>query len=393
MIHRLELENFFSFRDRVAFDLTLKPKAGDPELFAPAVGDAAVNKIAAIYGANASGKTQLLKALAFLRWWLVDSCTLAPDEEIPVMPFLFDESSKTRPSSILLEFSVQKSLYRYQVTLAEDRVVAESLYVRKTRWNILFERNWDAHTSSQIFSKTSGAVWKNLPASRKASLISWAWRQQRSPVVQEIGDWLNGWTTNVTDGGRIASHGAALPSLLSAAKHFDSHPSQLEWVNQRLSHYDLGLTGVRIDKAQMIEDGQEKTVYLPIGLHKNGELPMPLESQGTQALFVMLRHLLPVLESGGVAILDEFEHGLHPHMLPILTELFLGRHNPKNAQLIVSCHGDYLLHSLDRRQLYLTQKDEDGISDLWRGDETSARTQVSLASQYHAGKLGGVPSF
>jgi len=107
----------------------------------------------------------------------------------------------------------------------------------------------------------------------------------------------------------------------------------------------------------------------------------------------MLRYLLPVLSNGGVAVVDEFETGLHSHMLPILTDLFLGRHNTRNAQLIFSCHSDFLLSHLDKYQVYLTGKDESGATRIWRADDTGIRNQQNLYAKYHAGFLGGVPEF
>lgn len=417
MIRRLEIENFFSFRDPVALDLTVQPKAGDREVFADDPAGGRVNRILAVFGANASGKTQWLKALAFLRWLILESAQVSPEVEIPIRPFLFDDAKAKSPSRLAMEFSVGVSLYRYEVEILEGHIHHEALKVKKARWNTVFARLWNG--DAFLISSSTAAGWRDLPRRTNASLLSWALLKELE-AAKEIGAFFKNICTNVSHGGRNQSFDPQSRALFEAAQFFDAHPEHLAWVNQRLAHFDLGLSKVEITKSKILSpDGTEREIPLPVGLHAvqpDGTFPpvqqampdgsrrevpvshvrdIPLfeESRGTQALFILLRYLLPVLESGGVAVLDEFETGLHSHMLPVLVDLFLGKHNPKGAQLVFSCHSDYLLTHLEKYQVALTGKDEAGASRIWRADDTGVRTQQNLYAKYHAGELGGVPAF
>lgn len=402
MIRAIEIKNFFSFRDATRFDFTVNAKAGDRDVFAadPADGPDSpvqVNKVMAIFGANASGKTQFLKAIGFLQWFVLHSAQAKPDSELRPTAFLFDPECENQPTDLAMEFSVGEKLYRYELQIHQSVVLREVLKVKKTRWSTVFDR--ELEDDRYRFTPSTPAYWKDQPDRKNASILSWAYLADENETAKQVGRWFSCIQTNVNHHGRTRQHDPAIDRLLEAAEFFDNNPEQLEWVNERLCHFDLGLGGVVINRVQAVVEGEEKQeIPWPEGVHSvsgSGDRSIPLinESLGTQSLFILLRYLLPVLESGGVAVLDEFEHGLHSHMLPVLVELFLGRHNAKNAQLIFNCHSDHLIHELEKYQMALVAKDDEGVSDIWRADETGVRNQDNLYAKYHAGKLGGVPAF
>jgi AAA15 family ATPase/GTPase len=122
-------------------------------------------------------------------------------------------------------------------------------------------------------------------------------------------------------------------------------------------------------------------------------LPFFEESSGTQSAFVLLRVILPVLENGGVAIIDEIDNDLHPHMLPHILELFKFEHtNPHQAQIIFTCHTPEVLNILKKHQSYLVEK-IDQKSEAWRLDNVlGLRTDDNLYAKYMAGALSAVPN-
>ncbi len=351
----------------------------------------------AIFGANASGKTQFLKAIAFLRWFVLYSAQAEPDSKVPPMGFLFDSECENQPTDLGMEFSVGKKLYRYELQIHLSVVVREVLKFKKTRWSTVFDR--ELNGENYRFTPGTPAYWKDQPDRKNASILSWAYLADEDDTAKAVGQWFSRIQTNVNHHGRTHQHDPGIGPLLEAAEFFDNNPEQLHWVNERLCHFDLGLGGVVISKVQaVLKDDKKQEIPWPEGIHfvsgsNDRSIPFINESLGTQSLFILLRYLLPVLESGGVAVLDEFEHGLHSHMLPVLVELFLGRHNAKNAQLIFNCHSDYLIRELEKYQMALVAKDDEGVSDIWRADETGVRNQDNLYAKYHAGKLGGVPAF
>jgi hypothetical protein len=201
VLHLLEIENFFSFKDSNALDLRIKPKAGDRELFADDPAGGRVNKIAAIFGANASGKTQMLKALAFLRWWVVDSAKADPDKTIIPMSFVFDDDARSSPTRFRIEFSHGEEMFAYEVTLDSKRVLTESLRYIKIRWNIAFARTWNETDKEYEFSPATETGWRDLTVRQNASLISWGALQER-PRAGKVAAFFKSIQTNLNPAGR-----------------------------------------------------------------------------------------------------------------------------------------------------------------------------------------------
>lgn len=117
------------------------------------------------------------------------------------------------------------------------------------------------------------------------------------------------------------------------------------------------------------------------------------ESQGTQSAFVLLHRLLPALKAGGLAVIDEFENDLHPHMLePILSLFADSRTNPHGAQLLFTCHAIEVLNILHKSQVMLVEKDEHNESTAWRLDSVEGiRSDDNFYAKYMAGAYGAVP--
>ena len=124
------------------------------------------------------------------------------------------------------------------------------------------------------------------------------------------------------------------------------------------------------------------------------KLPIQYESSGTKQLFTLLRSILKVLDQGGVAVLDELDANLHPEMVSALYELFVSPDtNPKNAQIIFSTHSHQILNELDKYQVVLVEKNENGSSEAWRLDEVSGvRADDNYYAKYVAGAYGAYPN-
>ena len=145
------------------------------------------------------------------------------------------------------------------------------------------------------------------------------------------------------------------------------------------------------------ENKKQKEVLMPMGVHQHDgeslEFLFTDESNGTRSAFILLGMILPVLESGGMAIIDEIDNDLHPHLLPHLIDLFKFEHtNPHQAQLIFSCHTPEVLNILKKHQIYLVQK-ENQESEAWRLDEVvGVRADDNLYAKYMAGAFDAVPN-
>jgi predicted ATPase len=167
-----------------------------------------------------------------------------------------------------------------------------------------------------------------------------------------------------------------------------------------LASWDLGLKDVDIREIPAASPEEpSKTVWYPFGRHKSAQseilLPFAVESSGTQAAFVLLSHLLQTLEIGGLAVIDEFENDLHPHMLEPILDLFGNpATNPHDAQLIFTCHAVEVLNLIHKSQVTLVEKSEDCESAACRLDEVEGiRNDDNYYAKYMAGAYGAIPNF
>lgn len=396
MIHRVLIENFYSFKEPTEVKFDVPSIAPDLDVFHSDEEGNQVNSVLAIFGPNGSGKTNLLKAFAFLKWFICDSAQEKPGENIPAMPFTFckegDEAWK-----IALEFTHDGKRYLYRLQCSRTRVLEESLHVKKARFNYIFERVWNPEKQAYDAKFQDFGDTNRLPLRENASIISVAVLQENSAAMT-LSDYFAGFYTNINQEGRNETHDPDFHNVLATAEYLDESPGMLQAVNRHLRGSDLGLAGIEIEKLKVLNpESEPQEIHAPFGIHEvSGEvyrLPLFRESRGTQALFVLLRFILPVLQKGGLAVIDEFESGLHSHLIQKLVDLFYSRRtNRHKAQLIFTCHSDYLLTDLGKYQTILVEKDKNCISHAWRLDEVKGvRSKDNIHAKYHAGAYRAVP--
>jgi hypothetical protein len=123
------------------------------------------------------------------------------------------------------------------------------------------------------------------------------------------------------------------------------------------------------------------------------DLSLENESSGTMQLLILLKHILVVLENGGIAVIDEFDSSLHPDMVHELIGLFTdAAANPKRGQLLFSTHNQRILAQLDKYQIVLTEKNDQGATEAWRLDEIKGvRSDDNYYTKYMSGAYGATP--
>lgn len=402
MIHSLTIRNFTSFQEETLVEFTVGPKAGDREIFHPsAQPDLRVNAVTGVFGPNASGKTNLLKAIAFLRYFVLGSASEQPDKPIPVEPFVFvpENQREEIPTTFGLEFEFEGVLYRYDLELTARRVLFESLHRKDTRYRYLFERRWDAVNAKYDFKAQDIGPSKQVALRENASFLASAVLQEHE-FARRLSRYFHHLYVNIHSLGRMPNHDPEFGNILVAADFFKNHAELLGAAERYLMGADLGISKLQIGEIKLLNaEGKEEPAPFPIVEHRvSGHTylrSLVQESRGTQALFVLLRHILPVLQSGGVAVIDEFETGLHPHIVRAIVQLFYSReHNPQRAQLIANFHTDYLLQdTLEKYQILLTEKNPETLSsEAWRLDEVKTRNDANHYAKYHAGAYGGIPN-
>lgn len=407
MIYSFTFKNFCSFADRVtiSFEDIRKGIETKSNMFTDTEAGARLSKTMIVIGPNASGKTSALKAMAFLSWFVRNSFVglEGEKEEIPVDTFAFSDG-KESVSEFELVFEHKATVYRYILHLCRTHVVKEELYRKeKTQhFNYLFKRQWNEQAGSsdivhRINLKTE--VLKEI-LRRNVSLIS-ASVAIKNDFLTEIAEFWQKIISNVNRTGKswdTSSLGDR--GLFEATEAYNRNQSLFKRVEKFLKDIDLGLDGIAIEEreAPNAKTGEPKKFYLPYGVHnvneKQYKLPFTFESSGTKNMFVLLHFLLPAIEQGGIAVIDELEIDLHPHALPQIIDLFANpATNPKNSQLLFTSHSLEVLNHLEKEQIVLVEKKQGCKSELYRLDDIKGvRRDDNIYAKYMAGAYGAVPN-
>ncbi|MEA1919605.1 MAG: ATP-binding protein [Campylobacterota bacterium] len=395
MIKNISFSNFYSFYEKhtISFEVNQNPS---PSLYDISYNDERINKVVSIIGANGSGKTQLIRPLAFISWFISASyMQLKPLDEILYKAHGLHLDEKTELS---ITFIIDMQEYKYNLTLQNNQVLEESLHQKTSRsFSYIFKRERE-NIDDEFDYKTKGFDLTSKVARKvkgNASIISAAYMNDGEVAKKFIDYFTNSFHSNITVSGR---DNYSENYLIDSARFFYDNQILNEKMNKIICELDLGLSSVKINEIEVpVDDDKLQKMYLPVGVHKDNEgrgfeLPFFDESSGTKSLFVQLRRILPILEVGGIAIIDELDNDLHPHMLPILIELFKFEHtNPNNAQIIFTCHTPEILNILKKHQIYLVEK-KNLQSEAWRLDEmTGLRSDDNLYAKYYAGSLGATP--
>ncbi len=392
MLHKYAFKNFQSFAERADVDLTINRKTSLTDWMSEDVCGNRVSKLLAVVGHNASGKTALLKPIAFIHWFVSHSFASSPDSSIPCSPHVLHT---LEPSEFECVFDYEGTQWRYVLECTQQRVLHEALYQKRERFTYVFIRTWNPETNTYSVKQQGFGL---SPQSAKkvranVSLIAWA-AQYDVPLAKDLATRMV--ISNVNIVGRLPISDQA---IIFAAEHFSSSPQQHRLMNRLLSEWDLGLSSVELQQIQMnpVEAPEVKS-WFPFGRHVSGTdnfiLPFNLESNGTQGAFILLSRLLPVLEHGGLAVIDEFENDLHPLMLEPILDLFANPEtNPLSAQLIFSTHAIEVLNLVEKSQVMLVEKDADCLSQAYRMDSIEGiRNDDNFYAKYLAGTYGAVPN-
>lgn len=403
MLHSFAFKNFLSFKERTEVSFALTQKASSHGWDAPSPAGQRLATALAVIGANGAGKTSLIKPVAFLSWFIHHSfLQSAPNAQIPIKPHF---STPNEPVEFEIEAAdLNGTLWRYVLNATPERVLHEAVYKRPNKkhakFSYVFVRDWDDDSKEYVI-KQDGFDFNPAEAKKvrpNASLISTA-AQYGVEVAQHLVS-VN-IATNIMQVGRVDPNF----DFLNAAIFFHENAALKKQMETLLRDLDFGLSSVEIKKLEMtappemkLPDGTKlPSQYLVFGVHtlKDGsrhELQWMEESSGTQTAFRQLRLLLSVLSKGGIAVIDELESDMHPHMIEPLLDLFSSPHtNPHNAQIIFTSHSIEVIGLLGKSQVFLVEK-RDCESEAWRLDATNGvRVQDNLYAKYMSGAYGAVP--
>ena len=424
--------NYRSFRDPVTLSMVAANlRSQDKQLDENNIFDAGRNlrllTSAAIYGANASGKSNLVRAMRVMRDLVLRSAGgTQPTGGLEVERFRLSATTAGLPSYFQIIFMLDGTRYRYGFEVTSEQVVSEWLfYVPTTREARLFERRQDQFTFGDGFREGRELADKTRP---NALLLSVA-AQFNSAVAQKVVGWFR---TKMQLASGLDDTSMRLFTMLALQR-----PELRDQITEFVQRLDLGISGLRVERAPLEsgplsklppgasselrvvrevlqkafyefsrvqkEDDQEVLAIKTIHSAFDAEgAPAAVEvfnldeheSEGTKKLFSIAGPLIEAFRNGQLLVVDELDARLHPLITQAIIELFNSpQSNPHHAQLVFTTQDANLLDRrfLRRDQVWFTEKDRQGATQLYSLAEFRVRNDASFGRDYIRGKYGAVP--
>lgn len=400
MILNLEFKNYRSFKGICSF--TTEPTSSKAkvenlcEVETNAEGNKKALKISLIFGANASGKTNIIKFLYGFRRWVLNLDNRVGEDIALYQPFKFDNTTENAPIEFAMEFIAQRVRYKYEVSFTRLQIESESLMSYPNgKQTQLFERILlpEEKEADSLKFGASLSTFKPFNVFKNQLLISKFLKDTPCEPITNAAKYL---------ADIVISNGFHEDSMLGEDKEMLRwlylHPNKKKMLAEFLAFADTGLADFQLEKRS---DGVEVTGLH--GLYKDGkdlgktaDLPMKEESFGTRALFIIGCHILQALQNGNPFFVDEMDSGLHSYITKLIVDIFRNeRINKHNAQLVFTTHDVNLLdqNTIRKDQIWFTEKDKYGVSEMFSlSDFDDVREDTPFAKWYLNNKFGGVPS-
>jgi uncharacterized protein len=408
--------NVRSFRDEVSFSLEAKTTA-NPNVVRDVRwrdGDQTLRVLpaAGVFGANASGKSTLLKAVHDLRRLVLGSFRQAdPVGGVERTPFLLDEASRTTPSYFEIDFIVDGTRHRYGCEVDDERVLKEwAVRLPHGREQMLFHRDESGvHLGpatrvdgkpvlgllrdNALFLSTAAAT--NHPV--LLPLFAW-FRRNLILAEAESRPFRQALTIDALSDDRLAGASRALLQAadlgVSGAHREPLDPETKDRIRRAIAVLFEG------SEHQVLEDQEwvgESVRLIHRGAEGDRQFHLADESLGTLVWFGLVGTVVHALRDGTCLLADELDASLHPDLVRRLLELFQDpESNPNRAQLIFNSHDNTLLDglgdfALGRDQVWFTEKTVDGSTSLQPLTDFAPRKSEPIGERYRSGRFGGTP--
>lgn len=426
MLIEFTVENYLSFKDETTFsmvaDKSISKDLENNKFLEPVSKKFELLKSAVIYGANASGKSNLLKSLAFMKQKVFTSfrdSLINNEENQDINNFKLSSSTENKPSTFEVIFIQNNKRYRYGFEIDNKKVCSEWLfYVPEKRETNLFKREGNKFKINESFKEGKGLEEKTREDVLFLSLVA----QFNGSISKEILDWFN----KITYISGIEGRFNRSYSILKAKQD----PAFKEKLIHFLRKLDVGIEDINIMELSVEEQLKKlpnnipneiknliesfgtkgKSLFATIQRNKYDEQENTkelvsfdiesMESDGTKKIIALLAYWFDILENSKILIIDELDSSLHSLLTIEMIKLFHSKSsNPKNAQLIFSLHDTTILSNefFRRDQIWFIEKDPFGASDLYSlveyklDNDTKVRNDASYNKNYLKGKYGAIP--
>ena len=426
MIAEIRIKNYLSFRDEVVLNFeATKDTTFEESQVVQVTPKVRLLRFALIFGANASGKSNLLSALEFLRsFWFAKKQDL--DEETGAIPFLLDTETPAEPSEFNIKFYIGDKRYWYMLQLNERQVIKEALYIyNSVQPSSLFLRKMEGTQSvvklNGSLVKASTTIVEQLNLKCLPNMSFFAARNQVNCAlgsIDEVRDWMRNNMMQIIDpnvkmfayaGKKMEKDAELKKYLLDFIHKADYNITDVYSERESVPIPDFIRTSILEDdtlppklKERMLSENRiEKlnTDFQHTVRNKRGveqyRLSNELQSAGTRRTFGLEAAIYEAIQSEGILPIDELESSLHPELVEFIIEHFLRK--PGRSQLIVTTHYDPLLNTVDdlfrKDSVWFTEKGDDGHTKLYSLTDFKGLSKVSsFQKSYRNGVFGALPN-
>ena len=412
MLVEFTVNNFKSIKDNVNFSMIASSRDQGNTFD---IRDYKLLSSAIIYGANASGKSNFLRAMAFMSRFVLNRYKiLQSTDKLPHEPFKLSTETENASSTFEIVFFIANIKYRYGFEMDSENIYSEWLFAdEKGKEAKLFIRDIDENDYVNPNKFKEGLVFFDKKSQKiriaKNQLFIWKCDQENGEISKSILSWFNKF--NMIDG---MDHQDYINFTMKKMEDTDFKNKIIDLVKTA----DIDIADINIEEDDVpleiieklpIPESMKKGIIKSISINTKhrkydnngniiGEVVFELdkeESKGTRKFFAISAPIIDTLQHGKVLIIDELDASLHPILTQHLIQLFHDKEiNKKNAQLIFATHDTNLLkpYIFRRDQIWLTEKDKYGSTDLYSlAQFKGVRAKEDFERQYIQGKYGAIP--
>ena len=403
MVLQIRLSNFFSINEEVVLDMqaaSLQTKESKDLLDNTFVcNDERLLKTVAIYGANASGKSNIIKAIRACVQMIFESHNYNENTVFAFTPFKFGGVDK--PSRFYIRFLIEGVEYEYSFTLTKTEIITEELYFYPVgRKKLVFARDERKGPDKKDIYEFRSAIRRPMDVagntSKKTLFVSRASQMDRD-VAKDVFRYFNErFILNY-----FGYNSYSIESLLNDNKELILKvlkAADSDIIDIRSQHELRSLTTAVFDPLsnQLLsrDDIQKPQLKITTFHRNNPEVPFDFyseESSGTQEFFHMMLTILNIIKGNKILLIDEISMGLHVNLVEYILNLF---HKSESAQLIFSTHNTNLLNmrKLRKDQVYFVNKRDDGSSEMYSlFDFKDFRENMDAEKAYLQGRFDAIP--
>lgn len=435
MLIEFSVENFRSIKEKVTLSLIPSSLKGMEKNLIN--NDIYINKknkknlnilnAVAIFGSNAAGKSNVIKAIKYALYCIIKSQSFSPNDVFPYEQFKLDENYLDKPSSFEFKFIKDNIIYNYGFKVLKNKVIEEFLNYKPFGKTIkVFYRNIDEINLCPNKNKLSNEEKIRLKIyeeeiSENILILSLA-NKIKIPALMNAYFWFSHNITYVINRpgigykttGLLVDKKIDMDRFLNLFKFADFTIQDLKLVETNINvdeipsnfidgfvteisrRNNVNIKDIKIKdvQAKKIEEYTKKLGKSKEGKEKYIEFSIYEESDGTQKYYGILGDIIYALKTGSLIIIDELEMRLHTNLSRVIVELFSSSLNEKGAQLIFTTHNTNLLDTkklLRRDQIYFVEKNDNGYTDLYSLIDFKVRTDKVIQKAYLEGIFGAIP--